>query len=113
MIVMGYEPVVNARDLFEVINVSKVKGTNPEHKRYPSINCPKCGKFMYYVLNKSVKNDTFCFDADALKYHTFPRDFIKFCPKCHGRIGVLILDANTRRELNLPLQHKCHEKIKI
>ena len=110
---MGYEPVVNARDLFEVINVSKVKGTNPEHKRYHSINCPKCGKFMYYVLNKAVKNDTFCFDADAPKYHTFPRDFIKFCPKCHGRIGVLILDANTRRELNLPLQHKCHEKIKI
>lgn len=110
---MGYEPYIMASELFEVIDRSKTKGSNPEKKRHPAINCPKCGRFMYYVLNKQVKNDTFCYDADDPKYESFPRDFIRFCGKCHGRIGVLFLDAKVRRKMNLPLQHECHEKIKI
>ena len=68
---------------------------------------------MFYVYNKQVKNDTYCFDADDSKYETIPRDFIRFCPKCHGRIGVLFLDAKLRKKLNIPLRHMCHEKIVI
>jgi len=113
VIKIAYEPYSGSDGPIEIINLSKVKGTNPEKKRYPAINCPKCGKFMYYVLNKQVKNDTFCFDTDDPKYENFPRDFVRFCPKCHGRIGVLFLDAKIRKKFDLPLQHVCHEKIVI
>ena len=41
----------------EYIFRSKNKGSNPERKREPAINCPNCGKFMFSVYDKYVKND--------------------------------------------------------
>ena len=97
----------------EFIFCSKNKGSNPERKREPSINCPNCGKFMYSVYDKHVKNDILCYDMTDPKYQNYPREHIRVCSKCHHRIGMIYLDAKLRLKLGLPLQHQCHEKIVI
>ena len=78
----------------EFIFCSKNKGSNPERKREPSINCPNCGKFMFSVYDKYVKNDILCYDMVDPKYQNYPREHIRVCSKCHHRIGMIYLDAN-------------------
>lgn len=97
----------------DLIFLSKLKGSNPNREKHPTINCPHCGKFMYYVFDKRAKNDSLCFDIEDPQYSNLIRDHIRVCPKCHHRIGILKLTPNLRRRLGVPLRHECKEKIVI
>lgn len=97
----------------ELVFLSKKKGSNPNHEKHPTINCPNCGKFMYYVYDKNVKNDILCYDLADPAYQCLPRSHIRICPKCHHRIGIMHLNPRLRKKLALPLRHECHEKITI
>ncbi len=97
----------------DMLFTSKLKGSNPNHEKHPAIKCPNCGKFMFYVKDKDVKNDTLCFDISQMKIKDFPRDYIRICQRCHHPIGILFLKPKIRKLLDVPLQHECHQKIVI
>ncbi len=97
----------------DLIFTSKLKGANPNHEKHPGIKCPNCGKLLFYVMNKDVKNDTLCFDIDTMDIKDFPRNYVRLCKKCHHHIGILFLNPKIRRILDIPLLHECHQKIKV
>ena len=97
----------------DLIFLSKLKGSNPNREKHPTINCPHCGKFMFYVFDKNAKNDTLCFDVEDPRYCSFYRDHIRVCPKCHHRIGIIKLTPKLRRAVGFPQRHECRQKIVI
>ena len=97
----------------DFIYTSTRKGSNPLHEKMPMLKCPVCKKNLHSVFDAKTKNDAFLFDVDDPKYKNHPRDHVCKCSRCHHAIGVYYLSVKDRRKLGLPLEHECHEKIKL
>ena len=77
------------------------------------LKCPLCKKNLHSVYDAKVKNDSILFDVDDPHYKDFPCNHVCKCSRCHHTIGVYYLSVKDRRILGLPLEHECHEKIKL
>ena len=97
----------------DLLYATKRKGSNPWHEKTPMLKCPICKKNLHKVFDAKTKNNSLLFDVNDPKYKNFPRDHICKCSRCHHIIGVLNLSPKDRRILGLPLEHECHEKIRL
>lgn len=97
----------------DILCIHKRKGSNPEREKKPMLKCPLCKKNLYSVYDAKVKNDSILFDVNDPRYKDYPRNHICKCSRCHHTIGIMFLSPKTRRMLGLPLEHECHEKIKL
>lgn len=82
------------------------KGSNPEHKRRPTVKCPLCKKILYTVANATVRNCVLAYDVRDPRYASYPVEYYMRCSRCHNVIGITYLNTELRKKLGLPLLHE-------